>query len=211
MHFLRTRYNIRMSDDSITLPNSTFDSPPRRRRRILNMCLIFASLVILTQFYIGLAAAVVSFNYLEEIPLADGIAAAGRVAPIEIWTDRHTRRQAHFLPLATAVLLAFVIAKHSRWKLSFAIVAVLLPFTIVLNRPAKYPFLPMLALWIPEILAGKADGETWSEGFVALSAAGVWMILWTLVAISLLAVVLSQRRLARRGFAVQGITSQDSD
>lgn len=83
---------------------------------------------------------------------------------------------------AVAVLAAFVLARPHRWKLSVAVVALLMPSLFA--RGVRFYVICPIALFfsVPAALLGRSDGEEWSEGFVALGAVGGWVILWLVVA-----------------------------
>jgi hypothetical protein len=86
--------------------------------------------------------------------------------------------QACFVPLALAMLVVF--SRHRSIRASLRLAALAAAMPLLWMGPVLILAL-ILAPFVPLAILGRADGEDWSEGMVAMGTAGVWTLLWTAV------------------------------
>lgn len=145
--------------------------PPRG----LKACLVVGSLGILLALLVALPPLAGALDYTRDIPLSEAIEYSLDADWSEVLTHPWATGLVLLIPLEIAALVAFVLARPA-WLTRVAFwVGLLAPFACA-GRFA--PFLPLITIMTLPAWVGRDDGETWSEGFVAMGCAGAWSMLW---------------------------------
>jgi hypothetical protein len=145
---------------------------------------IAVSLFLLTLFLLGLPPLSGAVDYTRNIPLSEVIQYAWAKRIRGTFNSPSMIRVAMFAPTAIAGLVAFLYLRGV-WPRRIAI-------AINLVLPALWlaHFWPLLIVaGVPILfaaLAGRCDGETWSEGFICYAAMASWTTLWLAVALVLI-------------------------
>ena len=149
--------------------------------RWLRYAVIVVALFILTMFVLGLPPLSGAVDYTRNIPLHEIIGYAWARGVRGTLDSASMVFMAVFAPVAGAGLLAFLFIPG------------LASQRVVIWLNAGLPAVWLLPLWpifivvgpftLLAAMAGHCDGETWSEGFVSLAAAGSWTTLWLAVAL----------------------------
>lgn len=164
--------------------------PPAWLKRIV----ICMSLMILVVFLLGLPPLSGALDYTRAIPLTEAIEYAWKKGIRDTLDSSNMIGMAIFAPMAIAGVVAFLYLRGrlAQWITLLA--------NIILPAIWLGGYWPLLVLWSPfiliEVLSGRSDGETWSEGFVSYSAIAAWTLLWLGVA----AVLIVRKGLRSRRF-----------
>jgi hypothetical protein len=139
------------------------------------------ALYILAMFVLGLPPLSGMLEYEREIPISEVIDYAWTEGLKGTFDYSGIFYVATFLPMAAVGLVAFLCLRHQR-PLGYVIVAnITLPaIWLAFFWPIFVVIGPLLLV---EALAGRSDGETWSEGFICYAAIGSWTTMWLAVAI----------------------------
>ncbi|MGN6370299.1 MAG: hypothetical protein ACTHN5_18750 [Phycisphaerae bacterium] len=156
--------------------------PPLSAPLWLKIALLPPSLFLLAVFLIGLPPLAGAIDYTRTFTLTEVL----RYDAAHL-TDALGAPSSTFAPLATLTLLLFLL--NARLRRITLITNVVLPLLYL------GPYFPFMLRDAPQsllsALTGRADGETWSEGFVSLAALACWTPLWLTLALTL---ALSNRR-----------------
>jgi hypothetical protein len=149
-------------------------APPARW---LKVCVAIVTTFILFIFLIALPPARQSaaLDYTRDIPLSEAIGYSLKADWSSVLTDHATGTLVWFVPVAIACVIVFAAAR--RVWLSLSVVGLALLFPAFVEGPRAL-LLPIITIFVVPALFGQEDGETWSEGFVALGCIGAWMLLW---------------------------------
>ena len=144
---------------------------------------VAASLFILTLFLLGLPPLSGALDYTRNIPLGEVIEYAWAKGVRGTLDGVDMIRVAMFAPTAGAGLVAFLCVRGA------ALQRVAITVNVVLPAVWLGPLWPVLVVAGPPFLvaalAGRCDGEDWSEGFISYAAAASWTTLWLAVALVL--------------------------
>jgi hypothetical protein len=149
----------------------------REMKSIVNIAVGLISTTILALFVFGVGCSLtVHFSYVP-VTLS---AAAGSLANLRLGQLLAARLTWFLLPALVLTVLFCV----TRRRLLFAVVCLCLPVLWLdwSRADAQLVALPFIAVSTTAgALAGRLDGETWAEGFVALAAMGFWSTMWLFV------------------------------
>ena len=145
----------------------------------INRVAIAATLILLPIIWAATGTAYGSADYDDDsITLMEATQSA-----IQSTWDRSWVSAAIGIPIVGVVaVIVFTRVKWIREKTWIALGISILP--VLLCGPLA-ALGPLFALLLPHALLGLDDGETWSEGFVMISAVGCWTLLWLGIAILL--------------------------
>ena len=151
--------------------------------------IIPTALYILAMFVLGLPPLSGVLDYTREIPISEVIDYAWTEGIAGTFDYSAIFYMAMFVPIAATGLVAFLCLQRQR-PLGYIIVAnIALPaIWLFLWWPIFVVIGPLILI---EALAGRSDGETWSEGFICFAAMGSWTTLW--LAVGIVAITLGSK------------------
>src|SRR5688572_2519818 len=144
---------------------------------------VATSLFVLMLFLLGLPPLSGALDYTRNIPMGEAIGYAWAKGVRGTLDSVDMIRVAMFAPTAVAALMAFLCLQGVRQQRIAVAVNVVLPAVWL---GLFWPFLVVAGPpFLLAALAGRCDGEDWSEGFVSYAAAASWTTLWLAVALAL--------------------------
>ncbi len=163
-----------------------YHAPKARRFLSLNKLVMFTAAILLPMYYAALVPSIsqlsmseLSMSWDEGQSWLRGGSAIFRVHPGKVLDDRRARRQTGFITFGAAVTVIWILIRRPWVRLLLATLAVAVPPVFTALSTDDWYKIPLYGPMVfVQSLLGSCDGETWSEGIVAIAVMGVWMIIW---------------------------------
>ncbi len=146
-------------------------------KRHIDITAASCTVLILMMFGFGATTSLTVPFSNTPVSFGSAVASLRQLSLREVSSDRFF----WFLPILLVPVSVFLLSHRKRTRIPSIAISFLLPLLFLdpSRAVAQFLFIPFITPSITiGMFAGSLDGETWSEGFVALAALGWWIVLW---------------------------------